>query len=61
MFLFFVKILNVCWAIVVNSNPSSWEAEAGRPLSLRPAWSTEIVPEQPGLQRDPVLKKKKRY
>jgi major histocompatibility complex class I len=22
-------------------NPSTWEAEAGRFLSLRPAWSTE--------------------
>jgi hypothetical protein len=30
------------WAVVVHAfNPSSWEAEAGRFLSLRPAWSTE--------------------
>jgi hypothetical protein len=28
---------------------STWEAEAGRFLSSRPAWSTEWVPEQPGL------------
>jgi hypothetical protein len=30
------------WAVVVHTfNPSTWEAEAGRYLSLRPAWSTE--------------------
>jgi hypothetical protein len=29
-------------AVVVHTfNPSAWEAEAGRFLSLRPAWSTE--------------------
>ena len=29
-------------AVVVHAfNPSSWEAEEGRFLSLRPAWSTE--------------------
>jgi hypothetical protein len=39
-------------------NPSTWEAEAGGFLSLRPAWSTEQVPGQPGLQRNPVLKNK---
>jgi major histocompatibility complex class I len=28
--------------VVVHAfNPSTWEAEAGRFLSLRPAWSTE--------------------
>jgi hypothetical protein len=32
-------------------NPSTWEAEAGRFLSSRPAWSTEWVPGQPGLHR----------
>jgi hypothetical protein len=32
-------------------NPSTWEAEAGEFLSLRPAWSTEWVPGQPGLHR----------
>jgi hypothetical protein len=31
-----------CWAVVVHAfNPSTWEAEAGGFLSLRPAWSTE--------------------
>ena len=33
-------------------NPSTWEAEAGEFLSLRPAWSTEWVPGQPGLYRE---------
>jgi hypothetical protein len=29
-------------AVVANAfNPSTWEAEAGGFLSLRPAWSTE--------------------
>jgi hypothetical protein len=27
--------------VVYASNPSTWEAEAGRFLSSRPAWSTE--------------------
>ena len=27
--------------VVFNFNPSTWEAEEGRFLSLRPAWSTE--------------------
>jgi hypothetical protein len=30
------------WAVVVHAfNPSTWEAEAGRFLSPRPAWSTK--------------------
>jgi hypothetical protein len=33
-------------------NPSTWEAEAGRFLSLRPAWSTELVPGQTGVYRE---------
>ena len=33
-------------------NPSSWEAEAGRSLSLRPTGSTALVLEQPGLHRE---------
>jgi hypothetical protein len=33
-------------------NPSTWEAEAGRFLSSRPAWSTEWVPGQPGIHRE---------
>lgn len=33
-------------------NPSTWEAEAGGLLSLRPAWSREWVPGQQRLQRE---------
>ena len=42
------------------SNPSTQEAEAGRSLSLRPAWSTRQIIEQSALltQRNPVSKKK---
>jgi hypothetical protein len=41
-------------------NPSTREAEASGFLSLRPAWSTEQVPAQPGtIQRNPVSKKPK--
>jgi hypothetical protein len=38
-------------------NPSTWEAEAGRFLSLRPAWSTKGVPGQPGLHRETLAGK----
>jgi hypothetical protein len=34
--------------------PSTWEAEAGGFLSLRPVWSTKWVPGQPGLYRETV-------
>jgi hypothetical protein len=40
-------------------NPSTWEAEAGRFLSLMPTWSIEQVPGQPELHRDCVSKKNK--
>jgi hypothetical protein len=41
-------------------NPSTREAEAGRFLSSRPAWSTERVPGQPETtQRNSALKKTK--
>jgi hypothetical protein len=36
---------------------STWEAEAGRSLSWRPAWSTEKVPGQPGLHRETLSPK----
>jgi hypothetical protein len=38
-------------------NPSTWEAEAGGFLSLRPAWSTEWFPGQPGLHRETLSRK----
>jgi hypothetical protein len=40
-------------------NPSTREAEAGRFLSLRPAWSTEWVPGQPGLHRETLSRETK--
>jgi hypothetical protein len=40
-------------------NPSTQEAEAGRSLSSRPAWSTKWVPEQPGLYRETMSRKNK--
>lgn len=33
---------------------STLEAEAGGALGLRIVWSIKQVPEQPGLQRDPL-------
>jgi hypothetical protein len=46
--------------VVVHAfNPSIWEAEAGRFLSSRPAWSTEWVPGQPGLYRKTLSQKTK--
>jgi hypothetical protein len=39
-------------AVVHSFNSDTWEAEAGGSLSSRPAWSTEQVPEQPGLHRE---------
>jgi hypothetical protein len=41
-------------------NPSTWEAEAGKFLNLKPAWSTEWVLGQPGLHRETLTKKKKK-
>ena len=38
-------------------NPSTLEAEAGGSLSLRPAWSTEWVPGQPGIHRRTLSQK----
>jgi hypothetical protein len=41
-------------------NPSTWEAEAGRFLSSRPAWSTNVSSRTArAAQRNPVSKKKK--
>jgi hypothetical protein len=40
------------------TNPSAWEAKAGRFLSSRPAWSTEWVPGQPWLHRETLSQTK---
>jgi hypothetical protein len=48
-------------AVVVHTfNPSTWEAEEGGFLSLRPARSTQWVPGQPGLYRETLSWKTKR-
>ena len=41
-------------------NSSTWEAEEGGFLSSRPAWATEWVPGQPGLQRETLSRKTKK-
>ena len=49
----FLKIRKISQVVVAHTfDLSTWEAEAGRSLSLRPAWSTERVPGQPGLHRE---------
>jgi hypothetical protein len=56
----FLKRDNCSWAVVPPTfNPNTWEAEAGRFLSLRPAWSTKWVPGQPGLHRETLSWKTK--
>jgi hypothetical protein len=46
--------------VVVHAfNLSTWEAEAGGFLSLRPTWSTKGVPGQPGLYRETLSRKTK--
>jgi hypothetical protein len=47
--------------VVVHAfNPSTWEAEAGRFLSSRPAWSTKVSSRTAkATQRNPVSKNKK--
>jgi hypothetical protein len=48
--------------VVVHAfNPSTWETEAGRFLSARPAWSTEWVPGQPELYRETLSQKNSIY
>jgi hypothetical protein len=44
--------------VVHTFNPRTWEAEAGRFLSSRPAWSTKWVPGQPGLHRETLSQNK---
>jgi hypothetical protein len=41
-------------------NPRTWEAEAGRFLSSRSAWSTECVPGHPGLYRETLSQNTKK-
>jgi hypothetical protein len=54
------KNLNSQQGVVAHTfNPNTWEAEAGRFLSSRLAWSTKRVPGQPGLYRENLSKKNK--
>jgi hypothetical protein len=41
-------------------NPSTWEAETGRFLSSRLAWSTKWVSGHPGLHRETLSRKTKK-
>ena len=41
-------------------NPSTQEAEAGRFLGSRPAWSTKWIPGQPGLHKETLSRKKEK-
>jgi hypothetical protein len=51
-----IKKNEISWAVVAHTfNSSTWEAEAGRFLSSRPAWSTARA-----TQRNPVSTKKKK-
>jgi len=47
-------------AVVAHAfNPRTWEAEAGRFLSSRPAWFKEWIPGQPGPYRETLSRKTK--
>jgi hypothetical protein len=46
--------------VVHAFNPSTWEAEAGRSLSSRPAWSTSKFQDNQGYTEKPCLGKKKK-
>jgi hypothetical protein len=54
----FIRVENSARALVAHAfNPSTREAEVVGFLSLRPAWSTEWVPGQPGYTEKPCLEK----
>jgi hypothetical protein len=53
-----IKKFLMCRAVVVHAfNPSTWEAEAGRFLSSRPAWYKVSSRTARAIQRNPVSKK----
>jgi hypothetical protein len=55
------KKSQISQAVVAHAfNPSTREAEAGRFLSSRPAWSTEKVPGQPWLYKETLSQRKKK-
>lgn len=55
---FFWLFLSVVVAHAFSPSTSE-NVEAGKSLSLRPAWSIEREPGQPGLHRKPCLEKLK--
>jgi hypothetical protein len=55
----FIKIWFKPGVVMHTFNPSTWEAEAGRFLSSRSAWSTKWVPGQPELHRETLSQKNK--
>jgi hypothetical protein len=55
------NVLGESGVVVHTFNPSTWEAEAGRFLSSRPAWSYKVSSRTTrATQRNPVSKKKKK-
>ena len=59
------KALDSLAVVELAFNPNTWEAEAGRFLSSRPAWSTEFqdsqdYTEKPCLEKKQIQKTKKR-
>jgi hypothetical protein len=54
------RILTDSGAVVAHTfNPSTWEAEAGRFLSSKPAWSKSEFQDNQGYTEKPCLKKTK--
>jgi hypothetical protein len=53
--------MTISQAVVMHTfDPSNWKAEAGRSLSLRPAWSHSEFEASQGYKEKPHLEKKKK-
>ena len=56
----FIQEILLSRAVVAHAfNPSTWEAEAGGVLTLRPAWSTSEFQDSQGLHRETLSQKTK--